>query len=321
MKKSKKEKKSKNKMEKQWLNLDSPEAGAAEETEACADCAGAESVEKEKKKSKNGRISNKLYEKELRRLQIELIKLQDWVRLKGLKVLVLFEGRDAAGKGGAIKRITEHMNPRFCRVVALPKPTEQERSQWYFQRYVQHLPAAGEIVLFDRSWYNRAGVEKVFGFCTEEEYQEFLRSCPQFEEMLIRSGIILIKYWFSVNDEEQEKRMQDRIDDPLKTWKFSDIDLESRKKWVEYSKAKDRMFERTDTYISPWNVVESDIKKHARLNCIAHLLSRIPYEETEKKKFELPKIEKDKEYVRPDIRMQKFVPDYAGKVMAENGEA
>ena len=234
---------------------------------------------------------------------------------------MLFEGRDAAGKGGAIKRITEHMNPRFCRVVALPKPTEQERSQWYFQRYVQHLPAAGEIVLFDRSWYNRAGVEKVFGFCTEEEYQEFLRSCPQFEEMLIRSGIILIKYWFSVNDEEQEKRMQDRIDDPLKTWKFSDIDLESRKKWVEYSKAKDRMFERTDTYISPWNVVESDIKKHARLNCIAHLLSRIPYEETEKKKFELPKIEKDKEYVRPDIRMQKFVPDYAGKVMAENGEA
>lgn len=288
----------------------------------CAEECKQESKERKKnKKSKNsGRISDKLYEKELRKLQIELIKLQDWVRVKGLKVLVLFEGRDAAGKGGAIKRITEHMNPRFCKVVALAKPTERERSQWYFQRYVEHLPAAGEIVLFDRSWYNRAGVERVFGFCTDEEYEEFLRSCPQFEEMLIRSGIILIKYWFSVSDEIQEKRMQDRIDDPLKTWKFSDIDLESRKKWVEYSKAKDSMFERTDTYLSPWNVVESDIKKHARLNCIAHFLSKIPYEEVERKKFELPKIEKDKKYVRPDIRMQKFVPDYAAKVMRENGE-
>lgn len=322
MKKNKKEKKNKNKVEKQGCLPEGMEAVAPEEEpNDCPECAGIEPATREKKKGKSGRISNKLYEKELRRLQIELIKLQDWVRLKGLKVLVLFEGRDAAGKGGAIKRITEHMNPRFCKVVALAKPTDQERSQWYFQRYVQHLPAAGEIVLFDRSWYNRAGVEKVFGFCTEEEYQEFLRSCPQFEEMLIRSGIILIKYWFSVSDEEQEKRMQDRIDDPLKTWKFSDIDLESRKKWVEYSKAKDRMFERTDTYISPWNVVESDIKKHARLNCIAHLLSQIPYKETEKKTFELPKIVKDKEYVRPDIRMQKFVPDYVGKVMAEHGEA
>ena len=277
--------------------------------------------EKKKKDAKaTGRISDKLYEKELRKLQIELIKLQDWVRENGLRVVVLFEGRDAAGKGGAIKRITEHMNPRFCKVVALAKPTERERSQWYFQRYVEHLPAAGEIVLFDRSWYNRAGVERVFGFCTEEEYQEFLRSCPQFEEMLIRSGILLIKYWFSVSDEVQEKRLQDRIDDPLKAWKFSDIDLESRKKWVEYSKAKDRMFERTDTYVSPWNVVESDIKKHARLNCIAHFLSKVPYQEIKRKEFDLPKIEKDKNYVRPDIRMQKFVPDYTAKVMKENGE-
>ncbi len=318
MKKSKKEKKSKKQNQKNDSLICQPQEDGTEKPEICAE-AGAEQEEKKKKK-RNG-ISAKLYEKELRRLQIELIKLQDWVRLKGLKVLVLFEGRDAAGKGGVIKRITEHMNPRFCKVVALAKPTEQERSQWYFQRYVQHLPAAGEIVLFDRSWYNRAGVEKVFGFCTEEEYQEFLRSCPQFEEMLIRSGIILIKYWFSVSDEEQEKRMQARIDDPLKTWKFSDIDLESRKKWVEYSKAKDRMFERTDTYVSPWNVVESDNKKHARLNCIAHLLSRIPYEGSEKKKFHLPKIEKNKDYVRPDIRMQKFVPDYAAKLMAEHGEA
>ena len=323
MKKDKKGKEKKNKkIGGQGVSIENSAPEVVEnEASACVGCNGAEPAEKEKKKAKNGRISNKLYEKELRRLQIELIKLQDWVRLKGLKVLVLFEGRDAAGKGGVIKRITEHMNPRFCKVVALAKPTDQERSQWYFQRYVQHLPAAGEIVLFDRSWYNRAGVEKVFGFCTEEEHEEFLRSCPQFEEMLIRSGIILIKYWFSVSDEEQEKRMLARIDDPLKTWKFSDIDLESRKKWVEYSKAKDQMFERTDTYVSPWNVVESDIKKHARLNCIAHLLSRIPYEGTEKKKFNLPKIEKNKGYVRPDIRMQKFVPDYVGKVMAEHGEA
>lgn len=277
--------------------------------------------ENSQKKETKAKISNELYEKELRRLQIELVKLQDWVREKGLKVLVIFEGRDAAGKGGAITRITEHLNPRFCKVVALAKPTERERSQWYFQRYVEHLPAAGEIVLFDRSWYNRAGVERVFGFCTDEEYEEFLRSCPQFEEMLIRSGIILIKYWFSVSDEVQEKRMQERIDDPLKTWKFSDIDLASRKKWVEYSKAKDKMFERTDTYISPWNVVESDIKKHSRLNCIAHLLSKIPYEDTKKKKFDLPKIEKSSDYTRPDIRLQKFVPDYAAKVMEEQGEA
>ncbi|HCC31342.1 MAG TPA: polyphosphate kinase 2, partial [Marinilabiliales bacterium] len=223
-------------------------------------------------------ISNEKYEKELAKLQIELVKLQEWIKLKQLKVVVLFEGRDAAGKGGTIKRITEPLNPRICRVVALGTPTEKEKTQWYFQRYVAHLPAGGEMVLFDRSWYNRAGVEHVMGFCTKEQYEEFLRSCPEFERMLVRSDIVLIKYWFSVSDEEQEHRFQERINDPTKRWKLSPMDLESRERWVEYSKAKDEMFKYTDIKQAPWYVVRADDKKLARLNCISHLLSIIPYE-------------------------------------------
>ena len=260
-------------------------------------------------------ITNKYYEKELARLQLELVKLQEWVKFKGLKVVVLFEGRDAAGKGSVIKRITEALNPRICRVEALPAPTPKESTQWYFQRYVARLPSAGEIVLFDRSWYNRAGVERVMGFCSEDEYQEFLRSCPEFEKMLIRSGIILIKYWFSVSDEEQEKRFQDRIDDPTKRWKLSPMDLESRKRWMDYSKAKDEMFAYTDTKQSPWYVVNADIKKHARLNCITHLLSLIPYEDLTPAQLELPPRQRDTGYVRPPLTDQTFVPEiYNGTV-------
>jgi polyphosphate kinase len=236
--------------------------------------------------------------------------MHEWVREAGLKLLVIFEGRDAAGKGGAIKRITEPLNPRVCRVVALPKPTERERTQWYFQRYVEHLPAGGEIVLLDRSWYNRAGVERVMGFCTEDEYTEFLRSCPDFERMLIRSGIILVKYWFSVSDAEQERRFQDRIDDPTKRWKFSPMDLESRARWLEYSKAKDVMFAHTDTKQAPWYVVEADDKRRARLNCIHHLLSVVPYEEVERESITLPPRRDDSSYVRPPITDQTFVPDH-----------
>jgi polyphosphate kinase 2 len=254
-------------------------------------------------------LSNREYYKELEKLQIELVKLQEWVKLKGLKVVVLFEGRDAAGKGGAIKRITESLNPRFARVVALGTPTEREKTQWYFQRYVPHLPAAGEMVFFDRSWYNRAGVERVMGFCTEPEYQEFLRSCPEFERMLIRSGIILIKYWFSVSDEEQERRFQDRIDTPTKRWKLSPMDLESRARWVEYSKAKDAMFNYTDTKQSPWFVVNANDKKRARLNVIAHLLSMIPFEDTTPEKLTLPPRQPDQGYIRPPISDQTFVPE------------
>ena len=219
------------------------------------------------------------YRHELGRLQVELAKLQHWVQTSGARIVVLFEGRDAAGKGGVIKRITERMNPRVCRVVALPSPSERERTQWYFQRYAAHLPSAGEIVLFDRSWYNRAGVERVMGFCTEDELQEFLRSCPEFERMLQRSGIQLIKYWFSVSDEEQERRLQSRLGDPTRRWKLSPMDLEARLRWVEYSQAKDEMFAHTDTKQSPWWVVESDDKRAARLNCIRHLLSLVPYEQ------------------------------------------
>ncbi len=254
------------------------------------------------------KLKKKKYEKELIKLQVELVKLQEWVKHKGLKVLVLFEGRDAAGKGGAIKRITEKLNHRVCRVVALPTPTEKEKSQWYFQRYVNHLPSAGEIVLFDRSWYNRAGVEKVMGFCSPDEYEEFLRSCPQFERMLQRSGIILIKYWFSVSDEVQEKRFLERINTPLKRWKFSPMDLESRNRWAEYSEAKDKMFTYTDTKSSPWWVVPSDDKKKARLNCISHLLSQIEYKALEYPDVELPEINKDG-YVRVPIDDQTFVPE------------
>jgi len=263
----------------------------------------------EKKFNDKGKIDRKYYEKELARLQVELVKLHEWVKHKGLKVVVLFEGRDAAGKGGTIKRVTENLNPRVCRVVALGTPTEREKSQWYFQRYVPHLPAAGEMVLFDRSWYNRAGVERVMGFCTEEQVEEYFRSCPEFERMLVRSGIILIKYWFSVSDDEQERRFQQRIDDPTKRWKLSDMDLEGRSRWVEFSRAKDDMFAHTDIKQAPWYVVESDDKRRARLNCISHLLSTIPYEDLTPEQIELPKRQNDPGYVRPPMTDQTFVPD------------
>jgi len=257
----------------------------------------------------NGKLRKDFYEAELSRLQNELAKLQRWIREKELKVVVIFEGRDAAGKGGVIKRITERLSPRVCRVEALGTPTEREKSQWYFQRYVPYLPAGGEMVLFDRSWYNRAGVERVMGFCTEEEYQEFLRSCPEFERMLVRSGIILIKYWFSVSDEEQERRFQARINDPKRRWKLSPMDLESRRRWVEYSKAKDDMFAHTDIKQSPWYVVDADDKKKARLNTISHLLSKIPYEEIEVPPIELPPRLDSFAYVRPPLADQEFVPN------------
>ncbi len=255
------------------------------------------------------KIPTRVYEAELAKLQIELVKLQEWIKAKGLKVVVIFEGRDAAGKGGVIKRIAESLNPRVCRIVALGTPTEREKTQWYFQRYVPNLPAAGEMVLFDRSWYNRAGVERVMGFCTEDEYQEFMRSCPEFERMLIRSGIILIKYWFSVSDEEQERRFHNRIDDPVKRWKLSPMDLESRKRWVEYSKAKDVMFAHTDIKQAPWYVVNADSKKRARLNCIKHLLSLIPYQDLTPNPIKLPPRQDAAGYVRPPMTDQTFVPE------------
>jgi polyphosphate kinase len=253
-------------------------------------------------------VNQKDYQTELERLQVELAKLQHWVQSSGARVVVLFEGRDAAGKGGVIKRITERMNPRVCRVVALAAPNEQERTQWYFQRYVAHLPAAGEMVLFDRSWYNRAGVEHVMGFCTPEEYEEFMRTCPQFERDLLRSGIILIKYWLSVSDEEQERRFKARLDDPAKQWKLSGMDLEARRRWVDYAEAKDDMFAYTDTPESPWYVVEADDKRTLRLNLISHLLSLIPYEELPREKIKLPP-RQNRAYVRPPQSDQHYVPD------------
>ncbi len=262
-----------------------------------------------KNAEKSSKIKNNVYEKELAKLQVELVKLQEWIKHEGLKVVVLFEGRDAAGKGGVIKRITESLNPRYCRIVALAKPTERERTQWYFQRYIAHLPAAGEMVLFDRSWYNRPLVEHVMGFCTNEEYEEFFRSCPEFERTLIRSGIILIKYWFSVSDEEQEHRFQNRIHDPTRRWKLSPMDLEARSKWVEYSHAKDEMFRHTDMKQAPWFVVDADNKKRARLNCISHLLSQIPYKDLTPDPIELPPRQKDTGYVRPPLDDQTFVPE------------
>ena len=256
-------------------------------------------------------MKNTTYLAELVKLQVELVKLQEWIKHKGLKVVVIFEGRDAAGKGGTITRITQSLNPRICRVVALGTPTEREKTQWYFQRYVPHLPASGEMVLFDRSWYNRAGVERVMGFCTDNEYREFLRSCPEFERMLVRSGIILIKYWFSVGDAEQERRFQNRIHDPTKRWKLSPMDLKSRSRWVEYSKAKDSMFVYTDIKQAPWYVVTADVKKRARLNCIKHLLGTIPYEDLTPDSIELPPRQIDAGYIRPPIGDQTFVPsDY-----------
>lgn len=254
-------------------------------------------------------LSNKVYDEELRKLQIELVKLQEWIKHKSLKVVVIFEGRDAAGKGGTIKRITQTLNPRICRVVALGNPTERETTQWYFQRYVSHLPAAGEMVLFDRSWYNRAGVERVMGFCTDEEYWEFLRSCPHFEHMIIHSGITLIKYWFSVNAEEQEDRFRQRLKDPTRRWKISPVDIASMSKWVEYSRAKDEMFFYTDTKHSPWYVVRADDKRKARLNCIHHLLSMVPYKNLTREDIFLPERVISQGYIRPPMDEQTFVPE------------
>ena len=260
--------------------------------------------------SSGKRVKKSVYEKELFRMQLELVKMQEWVKNNGLKVVVIFEGRDAAGKGGVIKRMTQHLSPRICRVAALPAPTEREKTQWYFQRYCAHLPAAGEIVLFDRSWYNRAGVERVMGFCTEDDYREFMRTCPEFERMLVRSGITLIKYWFSVADEEQEKRFQSRLLEPHKRWKLSPMDLESRTRWLEYSKAKDQMFAHTDIKQAPWYVVNADDKRHARLNCIRHFLSMIPYEDLTPEPIELPERKEGIGYVRPPMSDQTFVPQY-----------
>ncbi len=251
----------------------------------------------------------KRYFRELFRLQSELVKLQDWVQHTGHKVVILFEGRDAAGKGGVIKRITQRLNPRVCRVAALPAPNDRERTQWYFQRYVSHLPAAGEIVLFDRSWYNRAGVERVMGFCTDDQYEEFFRSAPEFERMLQRSGIQLIKYWFSITDEEQHLRFLGRIHDPLKQWKLSPMDLESRRRWEAYTKAKEVMLERTHTPESPWWVVQADDKKKARLNCIHHLLQQMPYEATEHAPILLPERQRNEDYVRNPVPQDIVVPE------------
>ncbi|MHB9140097.1 MAG: polyphosphate kinase 2 [Victivallaceae bacterium] len=254
-------------------------------------------------------LDSKFYDKELLKQQVELVKLQEWVKAKGLRVVVIFEGRDAAGKGGVIKRIAEPLNPRVCRIAALGIPTEREKTQWYFQRYAAHLPGAGEIVLFDRSWYNRAGVERVMGFCTNNEYEDFMRACPEFERMLIRSGITLIKYWFSISDDEQEKRFQDRSRDPVKRWKLSEMDLKSRAHWEDYSRAKDAMFAYTDTKESPWFVVNGDDKKRARLNCISHFLSVIPYKDLTPGPVKLPKLELKSNYIRPPLTTMTFVPE------------
>jgi polyphosphate kinase 2 len=264
--------------------------------------------------SKNGRpprLPRELYEKELFRLQAELVKLQEWVRTEGGRVVVVFEGRDAAGKGSTIKRVTEYLNPRIARIVALPAPTERQRTQWYFQRYIEHLPAAGEIVLFDRSWYNRAGVEHVMGFCTKEEYKRFLHQCPLFERLLVEEGLLLRKYWFSVSDEEQQRRFESRLQDPMRRWKLSPMDLESITRWEDYSRAKDEMFVHTDIPEAPWYVVESEDKRRARINMIAHLLSSIPYHEVRQRALELPPRPGPKGYERPPRDMQTYVPDYA----------
>lgn len=266
------------------------------------------SKQEDLRERKPKKLSKKFFFKELGLLQMELVKMHEWVKSSGQRVVIIFEGRDAAGKGGVITRIAQQLNPRVCRVVALGVPTEREKGQWYFQRYVAHLPAKGEIVIFDRSWYNRAGVERVMEFCSEDEYWDFLRSCPRFEEMLIHSGIQVIKYWFSVSDEEQEIRFNQRLSDPLRRWKFSEMDLISRGKWVEYSRAKDEMFSYTDTKISPWWVVNGDDKRRARLNCISHLLSQIDYKEVDYKKIELPGIKKEG-YIRPPMSDQTFVPE------------
>jgi polyphosphate kinase len=275
---------------------------------------------KQKKKPKNGdkpqeqkepkQLKKEIYEPELKRLQVELVKLQYWIKHQGLRLVMIFEGRDAAGKGGMIKRISEPLNPRGCRVVALGTPSDREKTQWYFQRYVEHLPAAGEIAMFDRSWYNRAGVEHVMGFCTPEEYREFMQSCPEFERMLVRSGIIVLKYWFSVSDDEQERRFQARILEPAKRWKISPMDMESRDRWVEYSKAKDVMLMHTNIPEAPWFTVESDDKRRAHLNCISHILSKVPYEDMTPDPIELPPRKEAENYIRPPLNEQFFVPNH-----------
>ena len=259
----------------------------------------------------SSKLSKKVYEKQLAYLQLELVKMQYWVKHTGTRIVILFEGRDAAGKGGTIKRITEPLNPRGCRVVALGTPSDREKTEWYFQRYVTHLPSAGEIVCFDRSWYNRAGVEKVMGFCSDEQYREFMKACPEFERMLVRSGIILLKYWFSVSDEEQERRFQARTKDPARRWKLSPMDLESRKCWAEYSQAKDAMFTHTNIPEAPWFTVEADDKKRARLNCISHILSKIPYVDMTPEPIELPERQAIPDnYERTPFNEQFFVPHW-----------
>jgi polyphosphate kinase 2 len=299
------------------------EKPAFKETVKTVDASREQSVKAEKKHKKEAKepkhhkdkavhdkeLDDKFYGEELLKQQVELVKLQEWVKAKGLRVVVIFEGRDAAGKGGVIKRIAEPLNPRVCRISALSVPTEREKTQWYFQRYAVHLPAAGEIVLFDRSWYNRAGVERVMGFCSNDEYEDFMRACPEFERMLIRSGIILIKYWFSISDDEQEKRFQDRSRDPVKRWKLSEMDLKSRAHWEDYSRAKDAMFAYTDTKESPWFVVNGDDKKRARLNCISHFLSMIPYKDLTPGPVKLPKLEMKSNYIRPPLTTMTFVPE------------
>lgn len=271
-----------------------------------------------KHKSDKGKIGNKVYEAELFRLQAELVKVQLWAKATGARVVVVFEGRDAAGKGGTIKRISEYLSPRVVRIAALPTPTEREKSEWYYQRYVAHLPAAGEIVLFDRSWYNRAGVEHVMGFCTPQEYSRFMRQTPIFEQMLIEDGILLRKYWFSVSDTEQLKRFRSRLNDPVRQWKLSPMDTASLSRWEEYSKAKDEMLVHTDVPVSPWFIVESDIKKHARLNMISHLLSTLPYTEVPHEKVTLPeRPAASNGYVRPPRELSTYVPDHVAELMGD----
>jgi polyphosphate kinase 2 len=265
------------------------------------------------------KLPRELYETELLRLQGELVKMQEWVRTEGARIVIIFEGRDAAGKGGAIKRVTEFLNPRVARITALPAPTERERTEWYFQRYIEHLPAAGELVLFDRSWYNRAGVEHVMGFCTKEEYSRFMHQCPIFERLLVEDGILLRKYWFSVSDEEQQHRFKSRLHDPLRRWKLSPMDLQSITHWEDYSRAKDEMFIHTDIPEAPWHVVESEDKRNARINMIAHLLSTIPYHKVREPDLKLPPRPPSQGYVRAPRDMQAYVPDHAAELLAGNG--
>jgi len=263
------------------------------------------------------KLKKKLYERELARLQAELVQLQEWVRVERARIVIVFEGRDAAGKGSTIKRVTQYLNPRIAQIVALPAPTEREQAEWYFQRYVRNLPAGGQIVLFDRSWYNRAGVEHVMGFCSKEEYARFLHQCPLFERMLVEDGILLRKYWFSVSDEEQQHRFRSRLDDPMRRWKLSNMDLESITRWEDYSRSKDEMFVHTDIVEAPWYVVESDDKRSARINMIAHLLTTIPYQDVQPAKLALPHRPATQGYIRMPKDLQSYVPDHAGKLAAK----